>query len=97
MTIQHLCRSDRDIFQLKGALDDAGWRQLDFIVHQLGARSGKLLELDFRQTRSAEGQAGQLQRLAELARDDRSLRFAGIHPESVRQARRLGLSRSLFV
>jgi hypothetical protein len=99
MTIQHRTRSDRDIFHLKGALDEAGWRQIDFIVHQLGARDGRLLELDFHQTRALDGagQAGRLKRLAELARDDRSLRFAGIHPESVRQARLLGLPRKLFV
>lgn len=99
MTIQHRTRSDRDIFHLKGALDDAGWRQLDFIVHQVGARAGRLLELDFHQTRGQDspGNARQLKRLAELANDDRSLRFAGIHPESVRQARRLGLPGRLFV
>ncbi|MCB1045747.1 MAG: hypothetical protein KDC10_00990 [Calditrichaeota bacterium] len=99
MTIQHRTRNDRDIYHLKGALDDAGWRQLDFIVHQLGARTGRLLQLDFHQTRGSDqdAHARHLKRLTELARDDRSLRFAGIAPESVRHARRLGLPRSLFV
>ncbi len=96
MVIQHRSRADRDVYQLKGALNEGAYRQLSFIVARL-AQGDRVLELDFGQVSHDREASRWLKELHAEARPDCTLRFAGVAPRERRSCARLGLPPGVFV
>lgn len=96
MVIQHRSRAGRDVYRLKGSLDEGACRQLAFIVGRLGT-GGRILELDFGQVSRDADAPLRLKELHAEARPDCEVRFAGVAARERRSCARLGLPPGVFV